>query len=172
MEDILDKINVMKDKRLIVAIDTNRINTKNKTASMNQLEEWHKAGYIELVYPGSIVGELREYCPEALNKVSDFNKILGPGKYGSGVTYGNIRYGSTEPEYSKIQKIVFDSKKTLSQNDILDIHHLIACVRNSVDYFITSDSFILSKKDNLYKELGIKVCKSEELVNKLKDKFK
>lgn len=160
----------MKGKKLIVAIDTNRINIKNKTASMNQLEKWHKVGYIKLVYPGSIVGELRDYCLEALNKVSDFNKILGPGKYGSGVTYGNIKYGSTEPEYSKIQKIVFGDKETLSQNDILDIHHLMACSRNSVDYFITSDGDILKKKGDLYRELRVKICTSEELVEELKNK--
>lgn len=138
---------------------------------MSQLERWHKERHIKIVYPGSAVGEFRDYCPEALDKVSNFNKILGPGKYGSGVTYGNVKYGSTEPEYSKIKEILFRNKNTLSRNDTLDILHLIACIRNNVDYFITSDGPILSKKDNLYEELGIKVCKSEELVDKLKDKF-
>lgn len=161
----------VKNKKIpIVAIDTNRINLRQKLPSMNKLEKWHKSGKIKLVLPGSTIGEIRDYSEKALKKTSLFHRILSPAHYGSGVTYGNLVYGSPEPEFSLVKKILFEDQEKLSRNKRLDMYHLVACLRNKVDYFITNDAkHILSKRKKLLDELGMKVLSSDELIEELKN---
>lgn len=155
-------------KNFIVAIDTNVINSRQQIEEMNELEKWDNEGLVEIVIPGSLSGEIKNYRPEAWNKIGKYRKVFGPGFYDNQILYGTMIFGSPEPEYSELRSIIFPKKTTLGQNDQRDIIHLIACIRNNVDYFVTDEEAIFENRDKIRAKFNINITNSKNIIMELK----
>ena len=158
-------------KRIVIAIDTNVINLRQGIEEMNELEKWHDEGLIEIVIPGSLSGEIKDYCSEAWDKISKYRTVLAQGFYDKRILYGNMKCGSPEPEYSQLKSIIFPNKTILRNNDQRDLVHLIACIRNDVDYFVTNEEAIFKNKEKIKEKYNILATDPESLFKELKVKI-
>jgi hypothetical protein len=157
-------------KRIVIAIDTNVINLKCGIKEMNELEKLHAEGLIEIVIPASISGEIKDYRIEAWNKINKYRWVRGAGFYDNRILYGTMKFGSPEPEYSQLKSIIFP-KGTLGNNNQRDLVHLIACIRNDVDYFITNEEAIYKNKAKIMKTFNITATDPGNILKELEGKI-
>lgn len=147
----------------IFSIDTNRINSRSKIPAMNQLEQWHENGVIQIDMP--------EVAQKEAMAGLDPRRVEKAREYIYSITLANTR--EEQELLHKIEALLFPQGiKNLNQRNDAEI---VFNASKYGSYLITSDGAsksqpggILGHKDEL-KTLGITVMSDIEAVEYVKD---
>ena len=151
----------------IVAIDTNSINMLRQDRYLNQLEEWHHAGLIE-IKRSEVLGE--ELATNAGVRGEQRREKAQRYKEGRGTRAFTLRRStlrggdtlrgpSADQWIDPIREVLHPGRDfdALSERDQRDIAHLATCKLHGWDYFVTLDKHIFSHADELLYRLNIRV---------------
>jgi len=146
---------------LKIALDTSCLNIKQGNSVLNQLEELHQRGEIELVTSSVLEREqknnLNSDCREKyLEKIEFLSKklevaVVDQSRVGQCVTCDSMLN-------ERLKEIILE-KQTSKSNDFYDYWILLTSVIHGCNYFMTTNTtdFIKNDKQERIEELGIKV---------------
>lgn len=136
-------------RRLTVTIDTNSINAKCKDLALNQLEQWHQNGLIEIKRTRVLAQELTRdqssyYGPLRRQKAQAYQEGTSAFTMGrSEVGGGDALRAPNAYQWEKPITALLDPTKDpieLNDKDQRDILHLAIHKAYGWDYFVTLDT--------------------------------
>ena len=157
-----------------VTIDTNSINLARREHHLNQLEEWHKTGLIEIKRTATLTEELRRNLG-ALGEAR-LRKAEGYEEGGDSRAFvmrrsrhrgGDTLRGPTAVQWvSPISEILFPQAPfhQLAAGHQRDVLHLAIHKLHDWDYFVTKDKGILRRQQQLEDKFDIHALSPEEAV--------
>ena len=162
----------------VVTIDTNSINTRQRDANLNNLEEWHLKGLIEMVKTDVMDTEFLEASPEPregfMNKSSRYREDVGVGAYGHSRAHHAVYGDANDPNYprDKMLRILFPRFENLTNEDekrraIRDAMHLATHYMHGRDFFVTNDKHFIGARDALKGRFGLAILTPAECVSRL-----
>lgn len=171
-----------------ITIDTCLINVREKNSTLNELEQLHKKGSIEIIGTERLTQET-ESNTKRKEKASTYKNISEPQAIGFGAIGKSYISKDNTIKLKDISSILFPNKdiNELSNNESCDVMHLISHSQSDSDYFVTNNTkdFINARKNNenrngSYKnvkrnqlgKLGINVCTPEEVLEIIKQRNK
>ena len=143
--------------------------------SVEKLKTWQDKGWVDLIITDVLEKETEELYGEHRKKVEEKTKSLSKdyglpllGHISSKFWFSPVN-GSVE-KFLEIYEVVFNEpwQEKAKKNNTRDALHLHTHLINDRDYFITRDSRILGKRDEL-ECLGIKVRTSEAAIKEMED---
>lgn len=177
---------VLNKTNMKITIDTCLINAKEKLFEMNQIEDLHKRGIIEIVGTERLLRETENHG-DRKKKAKNYDNISEPMVIGQWrVGSGYISSGKG-PSFKDISNILFPEKDflQLTENESSDVMHLLSHAESDSRYFLTNNSkdFINAKRNNenrngsylnfkrdQLKKLGIQVITPEEFLSFIDNK--
>ena len=162
----------------VVTIDTNSINTRQRDANLNNLEEWHLKGIIEIVKTDVMDTEFLKACPEPqeafMNKSSRYQEDVGVGAYGHSRRHHAVYGEASDPDYPRDEmlRMLFPRFEYLTNEDeksraIRDAMHLATHHMHKRDFFVTNDKHFKSARDALRERFGVLILTPNECVSRL-----
>ena len=157
----------MKDKTKIT-IDSNLINVRGAIQEMNEIEELHQEGKIDIVGAQRLYDEMKDYNSDAFDKAKGYENISEPFTIGySAIGSAYIAGEDDIPSFHAFASILFPDQdiKSLNENQTNDIMHIIAHAHSDADIFLTNNSkdFIDAKRSNINRGEDLKNYKRHQL---------
>lgn len=162
----------------VVTIDTNSINTRQRDADLNNLEEWHLKGLIQMVKTDVMDTEFLKAPPEPreafMNKSSRYQEDVGVGAYGHSRQHHAVYGEANDPNYPRDEmlRMLFPRFEYLTDEDeksraIRDAMHLATHHMHKRDFFVTNDKHFKSARDALGERFGVVILTPNECVSRL-----
>ena len=164
----------------VITIDTNSINTRQRDANLNNLEEWHLKGLIEMVKTDVMDTEFLKASPEPreafMDKSSRYREDVGVGAYGHSRRHHAVYGEANDPNYPRDEmlRMVFPRFEYLTNEDeksraIRDAMHLATHHMHKRDFFVTNDKHFKSARDALRERFGVVILTPNECVSRLSE---
>ena len=165
----------------VVTIDTNSINARQRDADLNNLEEWHLKGIIEIVKTDVMDTEFLKASPEPreafMNKSSRYREDVGVGAYGHSRRHHAVYGEANDLNYPRDEmlRMLFPRFEYLTNEDeksraIRDAMHLATHYMHRRDFFVTLDTrHFIAHRDALKERFGLVILTPEECVSQLSE---
>lgn len=158
---------------ILIYLDTNCINAREKDTCLNELEQLNREGIIEIRKTDVLDTELQEgkgYLL-GLSKSYKFREDLGAGVFDSS-RFGHAVFGNEDDSIrlTRLLNIIFGNKdrSKYKKNEIRDAMHISTSVKHKGDFFITNERRILSASKIIEREFGLKVRNPQECLKEVK----
>jgi hypothetical protein len=162
----------------VVTIDTNSINARQRDADLNNLEEWHLKGIIEIVKTDVMDTEFLKASPEPrepfMNKSSRYREDVGVGAYGHSRRHHAVYGEANDLNYPRDEmlRMLFPRFEYLTNADeksraIRDAIHLATHHMHKRDFFVTNDKHFKSARDALRERFGVVILTPKECDSRL-----
>jgi len=152
-----------------IVLDTNNMNAYGKNPDLNFIEKCENEGFVEIYYGTDTLHDLREdgsQNPIRLNKFHSKEKVLSTGRLD--YSFFPFILGGDSPLDDEIAIIIFgkkwaeiDEKKSDTMNSKIDVKLIEASIINEINYFVTQDSQLLVKADEIKEKYGISIVNRE-----------
>lgn len=165
-----------------LVIDANRINTRGSIPAMNEIEEYHDAGVVEIVKTSTLPAELPKNSP-FFKKAQKYFQIGHSGTFqieGEPFIQAMRGTGARDSRFTEIYQTVFGKEwrrkgprqEYLDVNSMRDALHLDQCWINNVDYFVTKENAMINANNELNDNgMDFKICDADVCLGDLKEYF-
>lgn len=157
-----------------VVIDANCINSKGRMPSMNELEDYHHAGLIEILKTSTLDAEFRT-APLQKEKAKNYIMIGGSavrGEEGYDARYGAV---SGKSKFYEYYLEIFGPKlgERFCRRSIRDCLHIDQAILNHANYFVTNEKMLIQAGLEIQSlREKIKIVSPENCLSELKSYFK
>ncbi|MBU7048326.1 MAG: hypothetical protein HXS54_17990 [Theionarchaea archaeon] len=169
-------------RKPIVVFDTNIV----ENSKFEELKGFERKGKIKLGVPAKVLEELRahpnkEKQKELLGRIGEIRKIPDLFQFsGGGASFSmKFRDQKDKKRFERVLSIIYQMSLKKFQNDRKrkpettvgierDVKNVESAIRFHADFFVTNDGkHILSRKDDIEEEFGVKVLKLNDMIQYL-----